>query len=90
MLDSLTAEMSRMKERGQIPMRGKGPNDFTPRNPIFVPYRRNNPPAQILQRDRNQDEDQIIRAPFQNVVLEEEPKFTQEGEAEENINYMED
>ena len=72
-------------------MRGKGPNDFTPRNPNFVPYRRNNPPVQILQRDRNQAEDQRIRAPFQNVVLEEEPDFTQEeGEAEDNINCMED
>ena len=90
MLDSLIAEMSRLKDRGEIPVRGKGPNDFAPRNTNFVPYRRNNPPAHILQRNRNQAEDQRIRAPFQNVVLEEEPKFTQEGEAEENINYMED
>ena len=72
MLDNLTTEMSRLKDRGKIPVRGKGPNDFAPRNPNFVPYRRNNPPAQILQRDRNQAEDQRIRAPFQNVVLEEE------------------
>ena len=50
-------------------MRGKGTNDFSPRNPNFVPYRRNNPPTQILQRDRNQAKDQRIRAPFQNVVL---------------------
>ena len=71
-------------------MRGKGPNDFVPRNPNFVPYRRNNPLAQILQRDRNQTEDQRIRAPFQNVVLEEEQEFTQEeGEVEDNINCME-
>ena len=72
MLDSLTTEMSRLKDRGKIPVRGKGPNDFANRNPNFVPYRRNNPPAQILQRDRNQVEDRGIRAPFQNVVLEEE------------------
>ena len=72
-------------------MRGKGPNDFPPRNPNFFPYRRNNPPAQILQRDRNQAEDQRIRAPFQNAVLEEEPEFTQEeGEEEDNIHCMED
>ena len=71
-------------------MRGKGPNDFSPRNPNFVPYRRNNTPAQILQRDMNQAEDQRIRAPFQNVVLEEEQEFAQEeGEAEDNINCME-
>ena len=63
MLDSLTAEMSRLKDRGKIPVRGKGPNDFSPRNLNFVPYRRNNQPAEILQRDRNQDKDQRIRAP---------------------------
>ena len=39
----------------------------------------------------NQAEDQRIRAPFQNVVLEEEQEFAQEeGEAEDNINCMED
>ena len=71
-------------------MRGKGPNDFAPRNPNFVPYRRNNPPTQILERDRNQAEDQIIKAPFQNAVLEEEQEFAQEeGEEEDNINCME-
>ena len=91
MLDSLTAKMSRLKDQGKIPMRGKGPNDFAPRNPNFVPYRRNNPLAQILQRDRNQAEDQIIRDPFQNVVLEEEQEFAQEEwEEEDNINCMED
>ena len=61
--------MSRLKEQGKIPVRGKGSNDFTPRNPNSIPYRRNNPLAQILQRDRNQADDQRIRAPFQNVVL---------------------
>ena len=64
MLDSLTVEMSRMKDQGKIPVRGKGPNEFASRNPNFVPYRINNPLAKILQRDRNQVEDQIIRAPF--------------------------
>ena len=54
MLDSLIAEISTVKYRGKIPMRGKGPNDFVPKNHNFVPYRRNNPLAQILQRDRNQ------------------------------------
>ena len=54
-------------------MRGKGPSDFVPRNPNFVPYRRGNPLVQILRRERNQGEYNRIRAPFQNVVLEEEP-----------------
>ena len=72
-------------------MRGKGPNSFVPINPNFFPYRINNPSDQILQRNRNQAEDQRIKATFHNVVLEEEPEFTQEeGQAEDNINYMED
>ena len=76
MLDSLTTEMSKLKDHGKLPMRGKGLNDFAPINPNFFPYRRNNPPAQILQRDRNLAEDQRIRAPFQNDVLEEEQGLT--------------
>ena len=91
MLDSLIAEMSRLKYRGKIHVRGKEPNDFANRNPNFVPYRRNNPPSQILQRDSNQAEDQRIIAPFQNVVREEELEFTkEEGEAEDDIKCMED
>ena len=43
MLDSLTAKMSKLKDRGQLPLRGKGKNDFAPRNPNIFPYRRNNP-----------------------------------------------
>ena len=30
MLDSLTAEMSKLKDRGQLPVRGKGPDDLLP------------------------------------------------------------
>ena len=90
LLDNLTAEMSKLKDQGQIPVRGKGPSDFAPWNPNFLPYRRVNPPVQILRRERNQGEDQRIRAPFQNVVLEEEPEFIEEGEAEDNIHFMED
>ena len=70
LLDNLTAEMSKLKDQGNLPMRGKGPSDFAPRNPNFVPYRRGNPLVQILIRERNQGEDHRIRAPFQNVVLE--------------------
>ena len=82
MLDNLTTEMSKLKYRVQLPVRGKGSTDFDPRNPNMFPYRRNNPQAQILQRDRNPAEEPRIRAPFQNVVLEEEEEFSQgEGEA---------
>ena len=91
MLDSLTAEMSRLKDQGKIPVRGKGQSDFVPWNPNFVPYRRGNPTVHILRKERNQVEDQRMRDPFQNVVLEEEPEFIQEeGEAEDNIHCMED
>ena len=64
MLYNLTAKMSKLKDQGQIPVRGKGPSDFVPRNPNFVPYRRGNPPVQILRRERNQGEDRRIRDPF--------------------------
>ena len=73
LLDNLIAGMSKLKDQGHMPVRGKGPSDFAPRNPNFVPYRRGNPPVQILRREINQGEDQRIRDPFQNVVLEEDP-----------------
>ena len=75
LLDNLTTKMSKLKDQGHLPVRGKGPSDFAPRNPNFVPYKRVNPLVQILRRERNQGEDQRIRAPFQNAVLEEEPEF---------------
>ena len=57
LLDNLTDEMSKLKDQGHMLVRGKGPSDFAPRNPNFVPYRRGNPPVQILRRERNQGED---------------------------------
>ena len=92
LLDNLTAEISKLKDQRHLPVRGKGPNDFAPWNPNFVPYnRRGNPLVQILRRERNQGEDQRIRAPFQNAVLEEELEFIEEeGEAGDNIHCMED
>ena len=56
LLDNLIAQMSKLKDQGHLPMRGKGPSDFAHRNPNFVPYRRGNPPVQILKRERNQGE----------------------------------
>ena len=91
LLDNLTTKISKLKDRGKIPVRGKGPSDFVPWNPNFIPYRRGNPFVEILRREMNQVEDQRIKAPFQNVVLQEEPEFIQEeGEAEDNIHCMED
>ena len=49
------------------------------------------PLFRFFRRERNQGEDQRIRTPFQNDVLEEEPEFIEdEGEAEDNIQCMED
>ena len=70
MLDNLIVEMSKLKDQGHLLVRGKGPSDFPPRNPNFVPYRRGNPLVHILKRERNKGEYQRIRDPFQNVVLE--------------------
>ena len=30
LLDNLTTEMSKLKDQGQMPVRGKGPSDFAP------------------------------------------------------------
>jgi hypothetical protein len=72
MLESLTSEMSKLKVQNQQLARAKEPNTFTPRNPNAFPYRRNNPQVQILQRDRNPVDEQRIRPPLQNAVLDEE------------------
>jgi hypothetical protein len=57
LLDSLTSEMSKLKVQNQPPARAKEPNSFSPINPNAFPYKRNNPQTQILQRDRNSNED---------------------------------
>ena len=72
MLDSMTSEMSKLKVQNQQPAREKETNTFAPRNPNDFPYRRNNPQVQILQRDRNPVDDQRVRPPFQNAVLDED------------------
>jgi ribonuclease HI len=72
MLDTLTSEMSKLKVQNQTPARAKEPSNLAPRNPNALPYRRNNPQTQILQRGRNPNEDQRIRVPLQNVVMDEE------------------
>jgi hypothetical protein len=78
LLDSLTSEMSKLKVQNQRPPRSKEPNTLAPRNPNAFPYRRNNPQTQILQRDRNSNEDQRIKVPLQNVVMDEENVEDQE------------
>jgi ribonuclease HI len=78
MLDTLTSEMSKLKVQNQTPARAKEPSNLAPRNPNALPYRRNNPQTQILQRGRNPNEDQRIRVPLQNVVMDEEQVEEQE------------
>jgi hypothetical protein len=80
MLDSLTSEMSKLKVQNQQPARAKEPNAFAPRNPNAFPYRRNNPQTQILQRDRNSNEDQRIKVPLQNVVMDDDNGDDQQDE----------
>ena len=58
---------------------------------LILSLRSENPPIHILRRERNKVEDKRIRAPFQNVVLEEASGFIEEeGETEDNIHCMED
>jgi hypothetical protein len=80
MLDSLTSELSKLKVQNQPPAKAKESNTFSPRNPNAFPYRRNNPQTQILQRDRNSNEDQRIKVPLQNVVMDEDNGEGQEDE----------
>ena len=75
MLDSsnirnVKAERSRTSHQ---PKEKDPTNTFSPRNPNAFPYRRNNPQTQILQRDRNSNEDQRIKVPLKNVVMDEGP-----------------
>jgi hypothetical protein len=78
MLDTLTSEMSKLKFQSQTPTRTKESGNLAPRNLNSFQYRRNNPQTQILQRDRNPNEDQRIRVPLQNVVMDEENVDEQE------------
>ena len=59
------------------------PNTFAPRNPN--PFRRENEQTQIIQKGKETNEDQRVKAPFQNVVMEEE-----HIEDEDEIHCMED
>ena len=81
-IESLAAEISKLKvEQGS----GKGrlPNTFSPRNPN--PFRKSNEQLQIIQRGKEVGEEQKVKAPFQNVVMEEE-----QFEEEDEIHCMED
>jgi hypothetical protein len=86
-LDSLTSEMSKLKVQNQQSARAKETNAFSLRIPNVFPYRRNNPQVQILQRYRNAADDQRIRPPLQNAMLDEEqPSSHDEVEDVDEIN----
>jgi hypothetical protein len=83
MLDSLTSEMSKLKVRNQPSAKVKESRTFAPRNPNAFPYRRNNQQTQILQRDRNSNDDQRIKVPLQNVFMDEDNgEGQQDGEGD--------
>jgi hypothetical protein len=80
MLESLTSEISKLKIENKQPMKGRGTYDSAGRNPNQNPnnFRRNNQPTQILQRENNSTEDQRIKVPLQNVVMDEDNGEDQE------------
>jgi hypothetical protein len=67
-----------VKRRGTYDYAGRNPNQ-NPNN-----FRRNNQPTQILQRENNPTEDQRIKSPLQNVVMDEDEGDYQE-DREDNI-----
>jgi len=81
-IESLAAEISKLKVEQSF---GKArlPNTFDPRN--SNPFRRANNQLQIIQRGKETYEEQKVKTPFQNVVMEEE-----EFEEEDEIHCMED
>jgi len=59
------------------------PNTFAPKNPN--PFRRANEQLQIIQRGKEASEEQRVKTPFQNIVMEEE-----QLDEEDEIHCMED
>ena len=82
MIESLAAEISKLKVEQSF---GKArlPNTFAPKNPN--PFRRANQQLQIIQRAKETSEEERVKTPFQNVVMEEE-QFDEEDE----IHHMEE
>jgi hypothetical protein len=81
MLESLTSEISKLKIKNKQPVKGIGTYDSAGRNPNQNPnnFRRSNQLTQILQRENNPTEDQRIKVPLQNVVMDKDDGEDQEG-----------
>ena len=69
MIESLAAEISKLKVK-QTSGKTRQQNAFAPRNPNL--FRKANEQLQIMQRGEETKEDHKVKAPFQNVVMEEE------------------
>lgn len=82
MIESLASKISKLKV-DQHHGKGRVPNTFAPLNPN--PYRRENEQLQILQRNKDANQDQRVKTPFQNAVMEEE-----QFEEDDKIHGMED
>jgi hypothetical protein len=83
MIESIAFEISKLKIENKQPVKGRGTYDSAGRNPNQNPnnFRRNNQPTQILQRENNPTEDQRIKVPLQNVVMDvEEGEYQEDGE----------
>ena len=82
MIESLAAKISKLKVE-QNSGKERLPNTFAPRNPN--PFRRANEQLQIIQMGKEENEEQRVKAPFQNVIMEEEQLDEEDG-----IHCMED
>ena len=82
MIESLAAKISKLKVE-QSSGKARLPSTFAPRNPN--PFRRANEKLQIIQRGKETNEEQKVKSPFQNLVMEEE-----QFEDEDEIHCMED
>lgn len=82
MIESFSAKISKL-EVEQTSGKTRLPGTFAPRNPN--PFIRTSEQLQIIQRGKETNEDQKVKTPFQNVVMEEE-----QIEDEDEILCMED
>jgi len=82
MIESLAAEISKLKVE-QSSGKARLQNTFAPRNPNT--FKRENEQVQIIPRGKETNEEQKVKAPFQNVVMEED-----QFEEDDEIHCMED
>jgi len=81
-IESLASEISKLKME-QHSRKGRAPNAFTFRN--LNPYRRTNEQLQVPQRNKDANEDQRMKTPLQNAVMDED-----RYEEDDEIHFLED